>query len=296
MKPEMNQILEIDFKPISLRGLQKINFGMIGNVFAEKNKDSNIRTSLLILSQYKADVEVDPDLPNYIAIGYKYDYLKHESVLLVLPEAQNDYSYTELARVNGSTFGVQVNGFSKLFTKDKFMTNRFEHSPNFFKRCTKSNLALVDKNYISFYSKADLQMLNNLKALPSWATHVYTSQFKDYDQDSEFDRIYRLGTYRFIGETEKTVEKSLVSFMYEPVPDFESEYPEVSAKIRANVMRSMHFAGTSLKRVWDLNEFLTVDLDINALDNLDVPDPDIEYDTESQADESNDCDGGACKI
>ena len=39
------------------------------------------------------------------------------------------------------------------------------------------------------------------------------------------------------------------------------------------------------------------DLDIDALDNLDIEDPDIEYKTESEAEaEEGGCEGGACKI
>lgn len=39
------------------------------------------------------------------------------------------------------------------------------------------------------------------------------------------------------------------------------------------------------------------ELDIDALDNMDVADPDIEYKTESEAEaEDGGCEGGACKI
>lgn len=247
-------LLDVAVPVYSLRQLQQIDFGMVG-AYLDATTNENVTSGLLIFAS-KYPIEIDPDEPIYVPLVSVYETKSDTLNFTRLPESI-DSLLTPVATPESGNTHIKVPGIDEVFRKDMFITKRFNHRPNMFRRSTKGVLAVQNKHFKSVYSRTDLLDLQRECALPKWATHVYTPLVADALNSSYYDRIYRLATYRVIGETFDTVKKTLVYFQHEPVPSFSKAQPEIAERMLERSMQIMTIVPDSNKLVWTLEDFFS---------------------------------------
>lgn len=248
-----------DIPVLSLRDLQQIDFGMIGKFFASV-RNENVSAGLNIFA-LRYSVDLDPETPNFVAVGAVYEANVDTMSLVRLPKSLED-TVEVLANPDILLNCLEVIGYEGMFRLDKFVTKRFNHSLGKFMRSSKGILARQNKHYLSVYSRADLEELRDIGALPSWATHVYTPEVGSVLANSRYDRIYRLATYRYIGQTADTVLNHLVYFQPEPVPSFREQHPDIAERIQSRSEHMLTIVPYANKIVWPLEDFFLAGTDL----------------------------------
>lgn len=245
-------LLDIAVPVYSLRGLQQVDFGMVG-AYLDSITRGDITAALLIFAS-KYPTDTNPEEPIYVPLVSVYDVATDTLNYTRLPESV-DSMPIPVATPDSSNTHIKVPGIPGVFRKDVLTTKRFNHRHNMFRRSTKGILNFQNKHFTSMYSRTDLENLRSMDALPSWATHVYTPDSQDARIGSPYDRIYRLATYRFVGETQETGENKLVYFQQEPVPSFYTANAQAAEILKTRSAKVMTIVPQDSKIIWTLDSF-----------------------------------------